>query len=299
MLQKKLAFMLMMPLVLLSSGLSVHAQTQSLSLESGGTGTDGSSQHSFASESSSLDSSAEPSSGGLGIRRPITSAVQPVKEHTGTRPFSTVALGIKADTLGAGLELATPLSRSFNLRTGANIFAFGYAFNIDGVDYDSDLHFRSAQVNLDWFPFHGRFHISPGVLYARNSLTAVASVSPGAYFELGDQGFINTVDDPLHGTASVKFPHQTAPTIMIGLGNLIPRNGKHLSIPIEVGAAFTGRPTINVQLNGTACTNEGCFDAAKDPDVQQGLADEITKLNKRLRNIPVYPLVSIGFAYRF
>jgi hypothetical protein len=298
MLQKKLVRMLIMPLVLFSSELAAHAQTTSRSLQIAAAGTDRVGQYGFASESSSLDSSAEPSSG-LGIRRPIAPAVQPVKKHAGTRPFSTVALGIKADTLGTGLELATPLSRSFNLRTGANIFAFGYAFNIDGVDYDSDLHFRSAQVNLDWFPFHGRFHISPGVLYAKNSLTAIASVSPGAYFELGSQGFINTVDDPLNGSAAIKFPHEIAPMIMIGFGNLIPRSGKHFSMPVEVGAAFIGTPTVNVQLSGTACTNEGCFDAATNPDVQKGLADEIIKLNKRLSNIPVYPIVSVGFAYRF
>ena len=49
-----------------------------------------------------------------------------------------------------------------------------------------------------------------------------------------------------------------------GLGNLIPRTGQHVTIPIEFGAAFTGQPHMNVELNGTACTNEGCFDSALD-----------------------------------
>jgi hypothetical protein len=36
---------------------------------------------------------------------------------------------------------------------------------------------------------------------------------------------------------------------MMGFGNLIPRTGKHLSIPFEFGAAFMGTPRVNVQLN--------------------------------------------------
>jgi hypothetical protein len=103
----------------------------------------------------------------------------------------------------------------------------------------------------------------------------------------------------LGGSAAIKFPHQIAPTIMMGFGNLIPRTGKHLSIPFEFGAAFMGTPRVNVQLNGTACTDEGFFDAATNTQVQQNLADEVIKLNKKLDYIPVYPMVSIGLAYRF
>jgi hypothetical protein len=39
-------------------------------------------------------------------------------------PFSTFAFGIKAGTLRAGAEVATPLSRSLNLRAGANFVEF-------------------------------------------------------------------------------------------------------------------------------------------------------------------------------
>src|SRR5216683_2130341 len=296
MLQNKLAVVLMMTLALLSSELATHAQTSIPSLQTVAARIDRSGQ--FLSESSSIDSDAEPSRG-LASRRPITTAAKG-KTEVGTRPFSALALGFKVDSLGAGVELATPLSRSFNLRAGANIFALGYAFDIDGVVYNSDMHFRSAQVNVDWFPWHNRrFHISPGVLYVRNSLTAIASVPPGQYFELGDQGFINSMDDPLGGSASIKFPLQIAPTIMMGFGNLIPRSGKHLSIPFEFGAAFMGTPRINVQFTGTACTNEGCVDAATNQEVQQNLADEVAQLNHTLKYIPAYPIVSIGVAYRF
>jgi hypothetical protein len=224
-----------------------------------------------------------------------------VKKNPETmRPFTVYALGIKFDTLGAGIEIATPLSHSFNLRTGANFLGFAYPFSVDEINYNAELHFRSQQVSIDWFPeHHGSFHVSAGLIYLRNNLSALASVEPGHYFELGDQGFTNSVDDPLNGTAKVVYPHSIAPTLMMGFGNLLPRSGKHFSLPYEFGVAYTGAPRINVQLNGTACTSQGCFDAATNAEMQESLQQENTKLNNSLKNFPVYPILSAGLAYRF
>ena len=106
-----------------------------------------------------------PSPNGAWTRsRPIPVAV---KEPRTMKLFSDFALGFKANTLGAGVELATPLSRSFNLRAGVNLFTFAHPFNIDGIDYNADLHFRSGQVSLDWFPEHGGFHVSPASSISR------------------------------------------------------------------------------------------------------------------------------------
>lgn len=222
------------------------------------------------------------------------------KNPESMRPFSVYALGIKFDTLGAGIEIATPLSHSFNLRTSANFLGFAYPFSIDEINYNAELHFRSQQVNVDWFPERrGGFHVSAGLIYLRNNLSALASVQPGHYFELGDQGFTNSVDDPLNGTAKVIYPHSVAPTLMFGFSNMLPRSGKHFSLPYEFGVAYTGAPRIDVQLNGTACTSQGCFDAATNAEMQQSLQQENTKLNNSLKDFPVYPILSAGLAYRF
>jgi hypothetical protein len=221
-------------------------------------------------------------------------------KQSGTKPFSTVALGFRASTFGTGLELGTPLMRSLNLRLGANIFAFGLGFNIDGVHYDSDLHFRSVQASVDWFPTHiSTFHVSPGILYGRNTMSAIATVPPGQAFTLGNQPLINSIDDPMGGTASAVFPRNFAPTLMAGFGNMISHTGNHLSFPLEVGVAFTGRPIIDLHLSGTACTTAGCFYSVTDPTTQIALQKEIVKLNNDVRWFPAYPIVSAAVAYRF
>ena len=220
----------------------------------------------------------------------------PRSERSGA--FSSLTIGIKADTLGAGVDLATPLSSHFGLRGQVNFFAFNYLFSIDGVDYDSQFRLQSGSVSVDWYPTHRSFRISPGVLYLKNNLTAVSGVPPGNYFELGTQGFINSVDDPLNGTASVVFPGHLAPMVTFGY-NFLGKRGGRITMPIEFGIAYTGAAKIDVTLDGTACTNEGCFTFSQNKEAQQSLQDEIKKLNRNLESYPVYPVASIGLAYRF
>jgi hypothetical protein len=70
-------------------------------------------------------------------------------------------------------------------------------------------------------------------------------------------------------------------------------------MPYEFGVAYTGAPRINVQLSGTACTAEGCFDAATNKEMQQSVEQENAKLNNSLSGFPIYPIVSLGLAYHF
>jgi hypothetical protein len=87
--------------------------------------------------------------------------------------------------------------------------------------------------------------------------------------------------------------------VLFGFKNAIPHTGGHLSIPIELGAAYTGAPKINVILDGTACTTEGCFSFDTNTDAQKFLKQEVQKLNNDLRYLPVFPIVSLGLAYHF
>ena len=213
------------------------------------------------------------------------------------RPFRSYAVGFRASTLGMGIELATPLAGRINLRSSFNFFAFDDPFSIDGVNYAARLHLQSSQTTLDWFI--GRFHISPGVLYVKNSMSAPSFVGPGQTFVLGTQTFLNSVDDPVSGSSSVIFPRTFAPMLLLGYGNLLPRSGEHLSLPVEVGVAYTGAAKINVALNGTACVTNGCVNFSQNADAQKFLKQEIQILNEDLKHYPVFPIVSLGLAYRF
>ncbi|MDE3105310.1 MAG: hypothetical protein KGK08_09065 [Acidobacteriota bacterium] len=234
---------------------------------------------------------------------PAPEQAPPPRPSNGDRlqvhPFSTVALGFKVDTLGGGVEVATPLARRLNLRATVNFVDFSYAFSLDGIAYTTKVNFRSGVANLDWFPFHGRFRISPGFVYFNNSLGGTVSVDPGKQFTLNDVNYINSIDDPVGGKVGITYARHMAPMVTIGTGNIIPRNGKHFSMPFEVGLVYTGAARMDITLSGTACTVAGCFNAATDPTTQQNLQQEIQSINQTISKFPFYPVLSTGVAFRF
>lgn len=273
-------------------GFTYRASGQALMIRAADTFQgDDAEKESLSADSRDAASIAEPYDHAAKLVRPID-----LTERTG--PFSSVRIGVKADTLGAGLELSTPLSRHFGLRAGGNIFSFNYRFNIDGVDYNSRFNLRSGSANLDWFPGRGRFRIGMGVLYFNNTLSAISGVPPGNYFELGSQGFVNSVDDPLHGTAGVDFSRHVAPMVSVAYNLIGKRESSRITMPLELGVAYTGPAKIYVTLDGTACVSDGCFTFAENQEAQQSLQDEIKKLNNNLSSYPVYPIFSIGVTYR-
>src|SRR5579864_3116014 len=113
------------------------------------------------------------------------------------KPFSRLGVALKASLLGAGIEAATPLTPRSNLRAGFNMFSYDRGFNKDGVSYAGQLRFRSVEAHYDWFPFHGSFHLSPGVLvYNGNQLTANAFAPGGHTFTLNNPTYSSDPADP-------------------------------------------------------------------------------------------------------
>lgn len=218
-----------------------------------------------------------------------------------TKPFSRLGAAIKISTLGAGLEAATTLTSRSNLRGGFNIFSYDHTFNKDGVDYAGQLRFRSAEAHYDWFPFAGSFHLSPGVLiYNGNRISASASVPGGKTFTLNQTTYTSDPNNPINGSGKVDFI-KAGPMFTIGWGNLLPRNHRHFSVPVEVGLIYTGAPRTALNLQGGACDASGliCFPVGSDPNFQANVQAEQTKLNKDMSAFKVYPVISAGFGFNF
>jgi hypothetical protein len=215
------------------------------------------------------------------------------------RPFSKIGVAIKITTLGPGFDIATPLSRSLNLRGSADFFSFGHDFTTDGITYNASLDFRGGAVNVDWFPFHNGFHVSPGVYFLKSTLGGTLFVPAGQTFTLNDVDYTSSAADPIHGNGSLVFPHTAGPSLTVGWGNIIPRSGKHWSVPFEIGVAYFGQPAVALNLAGIACQGVNCSSVATDPDTQANVKAEQNTLNDDLKALQVYPIVSLGVSYKF
>ncbi len=277
------------------------------------------SAQSFASSASPNDmptlttpypASPEPAATGGGISTSATQA-----NSGDIRPLSRVAVGAGFSPLGVGLVTAVNVTRHLDVRATGNFFNYSTTFNTNGFNIDARLSMASAGASLDYYPFHWGLRLSPGILfYNQNGATASAPVTPGSSFTLNDQTFYAATPNSalgrtaLSGTGTVGL-NATKPafTMTTGIGNLIPRSGRHWSIPFEIGAAFTGSPTVNMSLTGWACYDQAqteCTDVAdpKNPiavQIQGDLQSQLAKWRNDLDPLKVYPIVSLGVAYNF
>lgn len=224
-------------------------------------------------------------------------AVSPIRSGL----FSHVALGVRVSPLGIGVEMATPLSQRFNLRAGVNFFHYTDNLTTSGVNYQARISFTSAQASLDWFPWGRSFHISPGALvYSNNRIAADGEVPGGDSFSVNNTDYVSSPSDPIRGSAHIAFAH-VAPMVTAGWGNLIPRNGRRSSIPFEFGFAYVGDPKVSLNFAGTACDagGLGCEPVSQDPSFQSNLNAEKAKLQKDANYARFFPILSIGYSYRF
>ncbi len=226
-----------------------------------------------------------------------TAGAQPV-----STPNTHAGVAVKLTTLGVAIEAAVPVHDRVNVRAGFNGFSLSHDFDLDdGITLAAQLKLRSFSTYLDWFPFGGGFHLSPGLmLYNGNEVNAIASVPAGRRFELGDENLISNPANPVTGNATIGFK-KMAPAFLLGWGNLIPRGERRWSIPFEIGLVYSRAPTATLTLGGSACSQNGtnCRSISSDPGLQAELAQQVETLNSDLSPLKVLPVVSLGFSYKF
>jgi hypothetical protein len=249
--------------------------------------------------SSSSGSDALDSAKIVAVPQPLP--VKKATEDTGrVLPFSRIAIGTKMGTLGYGGQIATPITGWLNLRGGVEVFNFGYGLVNDGTSYNASLHLKSGSISADYFPFRrSSFHVSPGILIFKSTLTASMFVPGGSNFSENDVDYTSDPSDPVKGTGNVLFQRSIMPALTFGFGNMITRReNRHWSVPFEIGAAYAGHYNVNFNLSGSACNTYGCM-SVSDPSIQQNVALQQAKINEEAKRYQIYPIVSSGVAYRF
>lgn len=158
-----------------------------------------------------------------------------------------VSMGIKASTLGFGVEVAAPLSDKFYVRAGGNQFDFSMEQEFDDLELnlDANLNLSSFTLFADWYPrgSRGIFHITAGLLVG-NNYVAVKGVPLGNY-EFG--GYVITPEDI--GDLSIKISApRVNPYAGIGFGRSVPN--RRVSLNFELGALYLGPPVVEMEATG-------------------------------------------------
>lgn len=223
-----------------------------------------------------------------------------------TRAANGVGVGfaLRASTLGLGVEGAIRVHRRMNLRVGVNRFTYSRDFEDtdSNITYTGTLSLQSAAAYLDWFPFGGGFHISPGLTISnRNEVELSATIPARETISVDDVDYLSTAANPIRSVGAITVA-STRPALVIGWGNLVPRT-RRFSVPVELGVVFQGAPTARLNFTGTACAPNGqnCRDMATDPTIQGHVRNEEARLNDDLGlgALRFYPVLSLGVAFRF
>lgn len=195
-----------------------------------------------------------------------------------------LSLGVKASTLGAGLEAGTSFSDTFGGRIGINYFEYDYSGTEDDIDYDYDVTLMSIAAFLDWHPFGGGFRISGGVLYNGNEIDSDARSS--STYEIGNATYSASQIGNL--TGEIDF-NEVAPYGGIGWDTSFGRN-EQFGLLVDLGVMYQGSPEVDLTADGPIATNQ---------TFQNDLAREEEDLENDIDEYEYYPVISIGFGYRF
>jgi hypothetical protein len=199
--------------------------------------------------------------------------------------LADTSLGIRAGTLGGGVELSHAFSQRTGVRLNVDAYNRTQTDTQDNIQYDMKLKLQTASLLGDWFPFAGNFRISAGAMFNGNKFTLKGQPTGGTYtingvtYNASDVGSFN---------ATVDFK-KAAPYFGIGYGRPI---NSGLSLIFDLGVMFQGDPRSKIDVTCTASTPD-CNQLRSDAAAEQ------SRLDDSLRNFKYYPVLSLGLAYTF
>lgn len=203
----------------------------------------------------------------------------------GAAGAQSIALGIRAGTLGPGAEAAIALSGSLGIRVGANYLPVEYNDTYDDIEYDVDLVFKNASALLDWHPFQGAFRLSGGVIWNGNDLET--SARPTADVEIGDTTYTREEVGSLSGVFDFE---KIAPYAGLGWDTSFGKNGA-FGFVCDLGVMYQDAPQVALSASGGLLSSDPAFLAE--------LAKEEAKIQDEIDDYKFYPVVALGLIYRF
>ena len=200
-----------------------------------------------------------------------------------------VNVSVGASTLGFGVQVATALiPGTLDAAVGLSRFNYNrsgiYTSNGDDIPYSGNLRFQTIPVLLDYYPFHGVFRITGGMMVNQNDISAVASGGSGTYTINGDTYTAQQV-----GTLTAHIGwRRIAPYLGIGWGSKAARHAG-FSMGFDVGALVTGSPHVTL--------------TASNPTDNTQLASDVAaaqaKANNQASSYRFWPVIGLRVGYAF
>ena len=210
----------------------------------------------------------------------VASGVLTILVAGGTcRAADRLGVGVKAGTLGIGVDFTGSVNDWFGLRASANQYNYSHGFDKEGIHYDGDLKLGGSGVLADFYPLKGRFRLTGGALSNRTKVDLTAA--PTSDVQIGDTTYTPSQVGTLNG--EMKF-RSSVPYFGIGYGKAAKGPGR-IGFAFDVGVMPEGRPHV------TLASSTGLVSMA---DLQK----EESKVSDDTKNFKLWPVIALGISFR-
>ena len=203
---------------------------------------------------------------------------------SGTAVAGDFGLGVKAGTLGLGVEGVWKPLPLIDIRAGANAYDYEDTGSQAGVNYDATLNLETFYATANFkFPV-SPLRVTAGVFSNGNevNLTSLNTTS----FDIG--GTTYTAADVGTLTSTTSFAG-TSP--YFGIGYDFSLFGK-VGMNLDLGVLWQGEPEVSI-------TSDGLLATVNDQAFLNSLEAERQELQDEMKDFKAWPVVSLGFVYNF
>ena len=198
------------------------------------------------------------------------------------------SLGLRAGTLGGGLEVGVKLYDDLRFRVGANYLSYSLDNSSVGtIDYQYDLDFKNLSLLFDWHIFGGALFVTGGAFILNHDVDFTG--------ELDAADFPNdSVMAALAGTLSIQGDAATdsfSPYLGLGWRSNHGRTG--LSVSGELGLLFQDEPKVE-HIAFISETTGKIY-----PDRNGYLDAQLAGVEDDLAGLRFYPVATVMLHYNF
>lgn len=197
--------------------------------------------------------------------------------------------GVKAGTLGLGVEASWQPIPWFDIRAGMNRFDYDDSGSQAGVNYDGTLTLDTLFATANF-----RFPLSPFRLtvggYDNGNEVQLVSQAMSSYI-IGDNPIPYLPSEVGTLTSTAAFDNVSP---YVGAGFDFTLAGR-LGLALDFGVLWQGEPIVTLVSDGTLATDPGPLGV----QFRDALEIERLQLEDEVKNLKAYPVVSFGFNFNF
>lgn len=196
--------------------------------------------------------------------------------------------GVKVGTTGIGAEYSYAFLPRYGVRANLNFGSYERTETVSGFEAVGKVGFRSLMLLADAHPYRNGFRLSAGLMFNRNRPEAVARpIDP--VVRINGRDYPAAAVDNVSGEVTFQ---KLSPYFGVGWG-AAPLAGPGPFISFDFGVLYQ-RPQGSLSaVCGPAATAQDCASLQRDAQAQE------RTLNEDLRDIKMWPVLTLGVGYRF